>query len=67
MTNKFKEIHAALVAKQQELAKTYSNDPRIYTVDGKLTLVITQLDNLTIVIDAMLKELGDKVDKNRSN
>lgn len=67
MTNKFKEIHTALVAQQDELVKTYSNDPRIATLEGKLALTIMQLDTLTAVTNAVLKELGDKVDKNRSN
>lgn len=62
MTNKYTEIHTALIAKQHQLAKTYSNDPRLFTLQGKLDLVIMQLDNLTIVVDAMLKELGDKVE-----
>ena len=67
MTNKYTEIHNALRAKQNELVKTYSNDPRITTVEGKLALTIMQLDTLTIVVDALLKELGAKVEQNRSN
>ena len=67
MTNKYKEIHTALLAKQNELVKTYGNDPRLATLEGRLGLAIMQLDTLTTVITATLKELGDTVDKNRSN
>lgn len=67
MTNKYNEIHNALKAKQNELVKTYGNDPRITTVEGKLGLTIMQLDTLTLVVDAMLKELGDKVEQNSRN
>ena len=67
MSNKFKEIHTALTAKQNELVKTYGNDPRIATLEGKLGLAIMQLDTLTAVTNAILKELGYKVDQNRSN
>lgn len=67
MTNKYKEIHTALVAKQNELVKTYGNDPRLSTLEGRLGLAIMQLDTLTTVTNALLKELGDTVDKNRSN
>ena len=67
MTNKYTEIHTALKAKQNDLAKTYGNDPRLSTIEGKMGLVIMQLDNLTIVVDAMLKQLGDKVEQNSRN
>lgn len=62
MTNKYKEIHSALVTKQNELVKTYGNDPRISTLEGRLGLAIMQLDIITAVTTAMLKELGDKVE-----
>lgn len=67
MTNKYNEIHTALVAKQNDLVKNYGNDPRLATIEGRLGLAIMQLDTLTIVVDAMLKQLGDKVEQNRSN
>lgn len=67
MTNKFTEIHSALVARQNDLVKTYGNDPRLSTLEGRLGLAIMQLDILTAVTTATLKELGDKVDQNRSN
>ena len=67
MTNKFKEIHTELVAHQNNLVKTYGKDPRLSTIEGKLGLAIMQLDILTAVTTATLKELGDKVDQNRGN
>ena len=67
MTNKFKEIHTALTTRQNELVKTYGNDPRIATLEGRVGLAIMQLDTLTIVLTAMLKELGDKVEQNSRN
>ena len=67
MTNKFTEIHSALKTRQKDLVKTYGNDPRLATIEGKLGLAIMQLDNLTLVVDSMLKQLGDKVDQNRNN
>lgn len=67
MTNKYKEIHTAFKAKQNELVKTYGNDPRIASMEGRVALAIMHLDTLTSVVDAMLKELGDKVDQNSRN
>lgn len=67
MTNKFTEIHNTLKTRQNDLVKTYGNDPRLATIEGKLGLAIMQLDTLTLVVDSMLKQLGDKVDQNRSN
>lgn len=67
MTNKYKEIHNALIARQNELVKTYGNDPRIATLEGRVGLIITQLDTLTAVTTAILKELGDKVEQNSRN
>ena len=67
MTNKFKEINNALIAHQNELVKTYGNNPKLVTAEGKLDVVIKQLDTLTAAVQLTLKELGDIVEQNSRN
>ena len=67
MTNKFKDINSALTAAQNDLVKTYGNSPKLVTPEGKLDVVIKQLDTLTAVVQLTLKELGDILEQNSRN
>lgn len=67
MTNKFKDINSALTAAQNDLVKTYGNSPKLMTPEGKLDVVIKQLDTLTAVVQLTLKELGDILEQNSRN
>lgn len=67
MTNKFKDINSALIAAQNDLVKTYGNSPKLVTPEGKLDVVIKQLDTLTAVVQLTLKELGDILEQNSRN
>ena len=59
--NKFQETYSALVAHHDKLVKAHSNDPRMHTPEGKLDVVISQLDMLTHAVLVTIKELGDRV------